>query len=93
MTMSNSCSEKPTYDIDPASLERRYKLSQWHLHPDKTVNRTHEEQDFSATQASLINQAYGVLRNPLARANYMVSNRQCVYLDKGYKMRETSLRF
>jgi len=65
-------SGRPTYDLEPAALEKRYKLLQWQLHPDKTVGRTPEERQFSADQATLINQAYGVLRNPLARANYMV---------------------
>lgn len=68
------CSGRPTYDLEPAALEKRYKLLQWQLHPDKTVGRTQEERQFSADQATLINQAYGVLRNPLARANYMVGS-------------------
>lgn len=69
---ASPCSPTTTYDIDPAALERRYKLLQWQLHPDKTVQRTEEEKEFSAAQASLINQAYSVLRSPLARANYLV---------------------
>jgi hypothetical protein len=67
-----SRSSEPTFDIDPASLERRYKLLQWTLHPDKSVTRTPEERDFSAAHAAQINQAYGVLRRPLSRANYLV---------------------
>lgn len=58
--------------MDEASLERRYKLLQWMLHPDKAVSRSAEERDFSAAHASHINQAYGVLRRPLSRANYLV---------------------
>ncbi|KIY99902.1 putative Co-chaperone protein hscB like protein [Monoraphidium neglectum] len=64
--------KQPTFDIDEASLERRYKLLQWTLHPDKAVSRTAEEQDFSAGHASQINQAYGVLRRSLSRANYLL---------------------
>lgn len=67
------CSNQPTFDLDPAALEKRYKLLQWQLHPDKTVTRSPEEQQFSAEQATRVNQAYGVLRRPLSRANYMVS--------------------
>jgi Fe-S protein assembly co-chaperone HscB len=66
------CSDKPTFDLDPAALEKRYKLLQWQLHPDKTTLRSQEEQQFSAEQATRVNQAYGVLRRPLSRANYMV---------------------
>lgn len=65
-------SNQPTFDLDPAALEKRYKLLQWQLHPDKTVTRSPEEQHFSAEQATRVNQAYGVLRHPLSRANYMV---------------------
>lgn len=68
------CSNQPSFDLDPAALEKRYKLLQWQLHPDKTVNRSPEEQQFSAEQATRVNQAYGVLRHPLSRANYMVSH-------------------
>ena len=66
------CSAEPTFDVDAAVLERRYKLLQWQLHPDKAVGRSFEEQRFSAEQAALVNQAYGVLRSPLPRANYLV---------------------
>lgn len=68
------CSNQPSFELDPAALEKRYKLLQWQLHPDKTVNRSPEEQQFSAEQATRVNQAYGVLRHPLSRANYMVSH-------------------
>lgn len=68
------CSRQPTFDLDPAALEKRYKLLQWQLHPDKAGQKSPQEQEYSAEQASLINQAYGVLRNPLSRANYLVSS-------------------
>lgn len=72
--MSNALdSQQPTFDLDPAALEKRYKLLQWQLHPDKSVRKTPQEQQYSADQATLVNQAYGVLRQPLSRANYMVS--------------------
>lgn len=76
-------SNQPTFDLDPAALEKRYKLLQWQLHPDKAVNRTPLEQQFSAEAATRVNQAYGVLRRPLSRANYMVRparHRELVYL-------------
>ena len=64
----------PTFDIDEASLERRYKLLQWALHPDKAVSRTQQEQGLSAEAAARINQAYGVLRRPLSRARARTSH-------------------
>jgi molecular chaperone HscB len=64
---------KQTFDIDTAKLERRYKRLQWSLHPDKSVGKNASEKEFSAEQATLVNRAYGVLKSPLSRANYMVS--------------------
>lgn len=72
MPRCHPCSSSPTYDVDTSSLEKRYKLLQWQLHPDKAVGKTPEEKAFSAEQAALVNQAYGVLRAPLPRANYLV---------------------
>lgn len=65
----------PPYALDPRDLERRYRELQWALHPDRLAGRpnTHErEVSHGAAAAALVNQAYGVLRSPLARANYLV---------------------
>lgn len=65
---------QPTFDVDPQALEKKYKRLQWQLHPDKAGSKTAVEQDYSAAQASQINQAYQILRHPLSRANYLVSH-------------------
>lgn len=62
-----------TYDLDIARLEQQYKLLQWRVHPDRLVKQTPQEQGFSKELAAHVNMAYSVLRNPLSRANYMVS--------------------
>ncbi len=67
-----SCSDEPTFDLDPSELEKRYKQLQWQLHPDKAAQRPAAEREHSADHASLLNQAYSALRSPLARANYLV---------------------
>jgi curved DNA-binding protein CbpA len=69
-------SNRPSFDLDPAAMEKRYRLLQWQLHPDKSAGKTPQEQQYSADQATRVNQAYGVLRQPLARANYMVSREE-----------------
>eukprot|EP00877_Chromochloris_zofingiensis_P006294 jgi/Chrzof1/1918/Cz10g26080.t1 len=63
---------QPTFDVDPQALEKKYKRLQWQLHPDKAGSKTAVEQDYSAAQASQINQAYQILRHPLSRANYLL---------------------
>ena len=61
--------------MDVEDLERRYKALQWRMHPDKAVRKTPLERQFSVQHSTLINQAYGVLRAPLSRANYLVGFR------------------
>eukprot|EP00879_Flechtneria_rotunda_P019501 GHRR01020482.1.p1 GENE.GHRR01020482.1~~GHRR01020482.1.p1 ORF type:complete len:198 (+),score=49.38 GHRR01020482.1:617-1210(+) len=63
---------QPTYDVDLAALDKRYKQLQWHLHPDRSAGKPQDQQHQDAELSMLVNQAYQVLRNPLARANYMV---------------------
>lgn len=62
-----------TYDLDITRLEQQYKLLQWRVHPDRLAKQTPQEQGFSKELAAHVNMAYSVLRNPLSRANYMVS--------------------
>ena len=64
----------PPYALDPRDLERRYRELQWALHPDRLTGPGREAREVAhgAAAAALVNQAYGVLRSPLARANYLV---------------------
>jgi len=66
--------KRPPYALDPRDLERRYRKLQWALHPDRLAGpgRQAREARHGAAGAALVNQAYGVLRSPLARANYLV---------------------
>ncbi|KAG2445892.1 hypothetical protein HXX76_000496 [Chlamydomonas incerta] len=62
-----------SFDLDPQLLEKRYKLLQWNLHPDKMGHKPPQEREFSAAHASLINLAYSILKSPLSRANYLLA--------------------
>jgi DnaJ-domain-containing protein 1 len=62
----------PTFDVDLTELERRYKALLWALHPDRAAGRPPEERGYGAAGAARLNTAYGVLRRPLSRANYLV---------------------
>lgn len=66
----------PRYRLDARDLERRYRELQWALHPDRLTGPGREvrEVQHGAAAAALVNQAYGVLRSPLARANYLVES-------------------
>lgn len=74
----NSSSKWPPYRLDARDLERRYRELQWALHPDRLTGpgRDAREVQHGAAAAALVNQAYGVLRSPLARANYLLMLRR-----------------
>ena len=57
------------FAVDPDALEAGMKRLQKILHPDKFSTRSETERAHSADQASLVNRAYAVLRDPLARQN------------------------
>jgi len=51
------------------------KTRQKVLHPDKFSTKSETERKYSADQASAVNEAYGVLRDPLKRAQYILRAR------------------
>jgi molecular chaperone HscB len=61
------------FDIDAASLSARYQSLQSALHPDRYASGTERERRLSMQAASQVNEAYRVLRSPLARASYILS--------------------
>ena len=63
----------PRFEVDPDALEASMKRLQKVLHPDKFGARSRRAQAHSAEQASLVNRAYAVLRDPLRRAKYMLA--------------------
>lgn len=66
-------SPAPTFAIDLADLESRYKRLQVRLHPDRFATMSEQERQNSADTSAAVNQAYQVLKQPLKRAQYMVS--------------------
>lgn len=66
------CSSEHTFEVDPSSLEARYKDLQKRLHPDRFSVASPQEREHSADQASVVNQAFDTLKRPLKRAHYMV---------------------
>eukprot|EP01023_Acetabularia_acetabulum_P066778 TRINITY_DN9066_c0_g2_i1.p1 TRINITY_DN9066_c0_g2~~TRINITY_DN9066_c0_g2_i1.p1 ORF type:complete len:245 (-),score=12.44 TRINITY_DN9066_c0_g2_i1:61-795(-) len=59
------------FNIDLQQLDKRYKALQLLLHPDKFEIKSSKEREYSLQQASLVNNAYNTLKNPLARAKYL----------------------
>jgi len=53
-------------------LEQKFLQLSWKLHPDNFVNASDEEREISLEQSSEVNDAYRVLRDPLARIEYLL---------------------
>ncbi|GGF73702.1 co-chaperone protein HscB [Terasakiella brassicae] len=61
------------YSLDVDGLERSYFELQRHLHPDRFANKTPKEKTLSQQQAVSLNEAFEVLKDPLKRADYLLS--------------------
>jgi molecular chaperone HscB len=62
------------FDIDLEKLEQSFKGIQKKLHPDLFSHASTQEQDYSASQSAMANNAYQTLKNPQFRAEYMLKN-------------------
>jgi molecular chaperone HscB len=58
--------------IDLDSLEREFLQLSWKLHPDNFVNATEQERELSLQRSSEVNDAYRVLRDHVARVEYLL---------------------
>lgn len=65
----------PRYDVDAAELERAYFGYQRVVHPDRFASKSAREKALSQSQAVSINEAFETLRDPLARAIYLLALR------------------
>ncbi|KAK9813523.1 hypothetical protein WJX73_004697 [Symbiochloris irregularis] len=61
------------FDVDPKELEAAYKDLQRRHHPDRHAMGSEEDQERSAEQSTLVNQAYATLKKPLQRAKYVLA--------------------
>jgi molecular chaperone HscB len=64
---------EPQLALDPVSLQKRfYELSrQWH--PDRYAGRPAADQELALSNTALLNDAFRTLKNPVARAEYILS--------------------
>ena len=60
------------FDIDESLLGSQRRSLQQSLHPDNFVGGSGAEKRFSMQAASLVNEAYKVLSEPLQRASYLL---------------------
>jgi molecular chaperone HscB len=61
------------YGIDPSRLESGYRQLQTRVHPDRFAAGTEAERRVAMQWATRANEAYRTLRDPVARARYLLS--------------------
>lgn len=61
------------FEIDGKLLTGRYRDLQKALHPDRFANAPDQERRLSLQQAAQVNSGYETLRDPLARARYLLT--------------------
>jgi len=60
------------YQLDKNGLSERYRELQRVVHPDRFASAPDQEQRLALQQATLVNEAFETLRDPLRRAVYML---------------------
>jgi molecular chaperone HscB len=61
------------YPVDQEQLSERYRALQQALHPDRFAAAGEREKRLSMQASTRVNEAYQTLRDPLARARYLLS--------------------
>ncbi len=65
----------PRQGIDAAELDARFRDIQARVHPDKHAHAAEADRRLAMQWATRVNEAYQTLRNPLARARYLLALR------------------
>ena len=65
------------FHLDLARMDEAYRGIQSQVHPDRFVHASDAERCASMQSATQVNEAYRTLKNPLARARYLLAL-QCV---------------
>ena len=87
-----------TFDIDLKALTSRYRELQRTVHPDRYANASEAEQRLSVQMAARINEGFRTLKDPLARARYLLEQQGMelddsqTRLDNTFLMEQMELR-
>lgn len=63
---------EPAFDIDLGRVEQAYRDLQTQVHPDKFAHASDAEKRLSMQWATHANEAYQTLKQPIARARYLL---------------------
>lgn len=59
--------------LEMGALEKKFLQLSWKLHPDNFINASSPERELSLKRSSELNDAYRVLRDPVARVEYLLA--------------------
>jgi len=65
----------PRYRFDPAALDAAYHALQRAVHPDRYASAGETERRMALQSSARVNEAYQALKDPVGRAQYMLSLR------------------
>lgn len=61
--------------LDHADLEQRFYARSRQFHPDRFMTKSPREREIATLRSEVVNRAYQILRDPLARGQYMLERR------------------
>ena len=79
-----------SFTVDSALLEQRYRELQRSTHPDRFVNASDLERRRSIQQATLVNEGYRTLRDPLLRGRYLLELAGYAFDDQHHTTSDTA---
>ncbi len=77
-----------SFDIDTTALRDRYRELQKTAHPDKHAAASDQQRRISVQFAAQINEAFQTLREPIARARYLLSLHGVVWRDENKSLND-----
>jgi len=87
------------YVLERSDLDARYRKLQHTVHPDRYARASDQERRLSMQQATHINEAYQVLKDPLQRGRYLlelrghaIEDQQTTHQDPEFLMQQIELR-
>jgi len=63
------------YRFDPVDLDRAYRALQSEIHPDRYASAGESERRLALQSSARVNEAYRALKDPVGRAQYLLSLR------------------
>lgn len=88
-----------SFKLDSGMLTQQYRALQQEVHPDRFASATDQEKRISMQQATMINEAFRVLKDPLERARYLLQLKgiqwdddQATVNDPAFLMEQMELR-